>query len=229
MAQKNQKIPTYSLFFILCCTLFITSLLTANIIAVKIINIFGYFLPAGIIVFPISYILSDVLTEVYGYSKARTVIWLGFLANLLFVLFVMVAQALPPAPFWKNQSAFEATLGYTPRLLFASFAGYLVGSFSNSFVLSRMKIFTKGRWLWMRTIGSTVVGEGLDSLFFISLAFLGTVSERVLLSMIVSQWLFKTFYETIVTPLTYLVVSFIKNKEKMDIYDYKTNYNPFRV
>ncbi|MGB9613835.1 MAG: queuosine precursor transporter, partial [Candidatus Margulisiibacteriota bacterium] len=194
-----------------------------------IVDLFGYYLPAGIIVFPITYILGDVLTEVYGYGRARTVIWLGFFSNLLLVLFILVAQVLPSAPFWGNQVAFETILGYTPRLLMASFLGYLAGSFSNSFVLSKMKILTKGRWLWTRTIGSTFVGEGIDSLLFISLAFWGTSPNKVLLSMIITQWLFKTLYETMITPLTYLAVSFIKKKEKVDVFDYETNYNPLKI
>lgn len=221
--------PGYSLFFLLCTVLFLASLLTANIIAVKIIFVFGLTVPAGIIIFPISYILGDILTEVYGYGRARTVIWLGFFANLLFVLAVMIAQILPPAPFWKHQSAFETILGFTPRLLVASFSGYLVGEFSNSFVLAKMKIYTKGKWLWSRTIGSTLVGQGLDSLVFISIAFWGTMSATVLPTMIITQWLLKTAYETIITPVTYQAVNYLKEKEGIDVYDKKTDFNPLKV
>ena len=136
---------------------------------------------------------------------------------------------LPAAPFWHGQEAYEQILGYTPRLLAASFAAYLVGEFANSLVLAKMKIATKGRWLWTRTIGSTVVGQGLDSLVFISLAFLGTVSLASLASIIVTQWLGKTLYEAAATPLTYVVVNFLKRGEGIDVYDYDTSFNPLAV
>ncbi len=140
---------------------FVTCLITANIIAVKIVALGSFLLPAAVFVFPLSYLFGDVLTEVYGYSTARRVIWLGFACNLIFVFFAWLGQILPPAGFWASQQpAYEAILGYTPRLLLASFSAYLVGEFVNSYVLARMKILTKGRWLWTRTIGSTVGGEG---------------------------------------------------------------------
>ena len=152
----------HSRWFVIITAIFITSLVTANIIAVKLIYVFGMVLPAAIIIFPISYIAGDVLTEVYGYSKARQVIWLGFFCNMITVAAVWCGEMLPAAPFWHGQEAYEQILGYTPRLLAASFAAYLVGEFANSLVLAKMKIATKGRWLWTRTIGSTVVGQGLD-------------------------------------------------------------------
>lgn len=217
----------FSFLFVFLAILFTTCLLTANIIAVKIISLFGYFVPAGIIIFPISYILGDVLTEAYGYENAKKVIWLGFFANLIMVIAIAIGQYLPPAPFWTNQKSFETILGYTPRLLIASFTAFLVGSFANSFVMSKMKILTKGNMLWSRTIGSTIVGEGLDSLIFISIAFFATVPSAVLLSLILIQWTIKTIYEIIATPFTYWTVGFIKKKEKVDPYDYKANYNPF--
>lgn len=217
----------YSSLFILLTVLFTTCLLTANIIAVKIISLFGHFVPAGIIIFPVSYILGDILTEVYGYENTKKVIWLGFLANLLMVIVIVAGQNLPSAPFWTNQKSFEVILGYTPRLLAASFTAFLVGSFANSFVMSKMKILTKGNMLWSRTIGSTIVGEGLDSLIFISMAFFSTVPFAILVSLILTQWIIKTSYEIIATPLTYWAVGFIKKKEKLDSYDYKVNYNPF--
>jgi queuosine precursor transporter len=219
----------YSRWFILLTAIFITSLVTANIIAVKLISIFGYVLPAAIIVFPISYIAGDVLTEVYGYAKARQVIWLGFLCNLITVVAVWCGQMLPAAPFWHGQEAYELILGYTPRLLAASFAAYLVGEFANSLVLAKMKIATKGRWLWTRTIGSTIVGQGLDSLVFISLAFLGAVPLSSLGAIIVTQWLAKSCYEATATPLTYVVVNFLKRGEGIDVYDYETNFNPLAI
>ncbi|MFC1873668.1 queuosine precursor transporter, partial [Chloroflexota bacterium] len=162
--------------FVVIAAIFVTCLITANIIAVKIVSLGAFILPAAVFVFPLSYIFGDVLTEVYGYRWARRVIWLGFACNLIFVFFVWVGQVLPPASFWDKQPAYESILGYAPRLLTASFCGYLVGEFVNSFVLAKMKVLTRGRWLWSRTIGSTIVGEGLDSAVFITLAFAGTAS-----------------------------------------------------
>ena len=151
--------------------LFITCLITANITAVKLIDLCGFILPAAILIFPLSYIIGDVLTEVYGYRQARRVIWLGFFCNLIAVAAIWCGLILPPASFWQAQEAYERILGYTPRLLLASFLAYLAGEFTNAYVLARMKIATQGRWLWLRTISSTLVGQGLDSLLFISLAF----------------------------------------------------------
>jgi len=206
--------------------IFITCLITANIAAVKLIGVFGFVLPAGTIIFPMSYIFGDVLTEVYGYRQARRVIWLGFLCNFILVVALWIGQVLPPASFWDGQKAYERILGYTPRLLVASFLAYLVGEFANSFVLAKMKIATKGRWLWTRTIGSTVVGEGLDSFVFMTLAFAGTIPMVALSIAVLTQWLIKSFYEAAVTPLTYIVVNFLKRKEGVDIFDYDTKFNP---
>lgn len=208
---------------------FITMLIVSNIVAVKLIDVGGLVLPAAVVVFPISYIVGDVLTEVYGYSQARRVIWLGFGCNLLAVAAIWLAGAMPAAVFWApNQAAFDTILGYTPRLLAASFAAYLVGEFANAAVLSRMKVATGGRFLWTRTIGSTLVGEGLDSAVFITLAFAGVMPPEVLPTTIVTQWLFKTAYEAAATPLTYLVVNWLKRVEGMDTFDIGTPLNPFR-
>jgi uncharacterized integral membrane protein (TIGR00697 family) len=223
------KEASYSLWFVLIVAIFITCLITANITAVKLVNVFGLVLPAGIVIFPISYIFGDVLTEVYGFRQARRVIWLGFLCNLIAVVAVALGQVLPAASFWNGQAAYERILGYTPRLLVASFLAYLIGEFSNSFVLAKMKIATKGRWLWSRTIGSTLIGEGLDSLVFMTLAFVKTIPMTELASAIVTQWLVKSAYEAAVTPLTYAVVNFLKRKEGLDAYDYETPFNPLRI
>jgi uncharacterized integral membrane protein (TIGR00697 family) len=212
---------------VIITAIFITCLITANIIAVKIISLGPFVLPAAIFVFPLSYIFGDVLTEVYGYRVARKVIWLGFICNLLFVFFAWVGQVLPPASFWVWQEAYKNILGYTPRLLVASFCGYLAGEFANSFVLARMKILTRGRWLWSRTIGSTVVGEGLDSAIFITLAFVGTPSFVPV--MVLHYWLVKTVIEAVLTPATYAVVNSLKRREAIDTYDYETKYNPFLI
>src|SRR5919202_5256455 len=167
----NDRTPQHSTWFVVVVAIFITCLLIANIIAVKLVNIFGLTVPAAIVIFPISYICGDVLTEVYGYRRARQVIWLGFACNLLAVVAIWVGQILPGAVFWDAQAAYERILGFTPRLLVASFCAYLLGEFANSFVLAKMKVMTQGRWLWSRTIGSTVVGEAVDSALFYPLAF----------------------------------------------------------
>jgi uncharacterized integral membrane protein (TIGR00697 family) len=206
---------------------FITCLITANVIAVKIISLGAVVLPAAIFVFPVSYIFGDILTEVYGYRVARRVIWLGFLCNLIFVFFVWVGQQLPSAGFWEGQGAYVSILGYTPRLLIASFAGYLAGEFVNSFALSKMKILTRGRWLWSRTIGSTVVGQAFDTSIFIVLAFIGTSSFAPI--MIFNHWWAKVAIEAIATPATYAIVGWLKQKEGIDTYDYETGYNPFMI
>jgi uncharacterized integral membrane protein (TIGR00697 family) len=212
---------------VIITAVFITCLITANIIAVKLISLGPFVLPAAVFVFPLSYIFGDVLTEVYGYRTARRVIWLGFACNLVFVFFAWVGQLLPPAGFWEGQGAYESILGYTPRLLAASFLGYLAGEFANSFVLARMKIRTRGRWLWSRTIGSTIVGEGLDSAIFITLAFIGTPDFAAV--MILNHWMFKTGVEVVLTPATYAIVNWLKRKEGVDTYDHETRYNPFAV
>jgi len=219
----------FSSWFVAVAAVFVTCLITANIMAVKLVNLFGLILPAAIIIFPISYIVGDVLTEVYGYRQARRVIWLGFLMNLLAVIALWLGELLPPASFWDGQESYHRILGYTPRLLTASFLAYLTGEFANSFVLAKMKIATNGRWLWTRTIGSTLVGQGLDSAIFITLAFVGAMPWPALLTAVITQWLVKSVYETAATPLTYGVVIFLKNKEGLDVYDRHTRFNPFAL
>ncbi|MDO8688702.1 MAG: queuosine precursor transporter [Dehalococcoidia bacterium] len=219
----------YSVWFVLVVAGFVTCLVTANIIAVKLIDVFGQVLPAAVIIFPISYVFGDVLTEVYGYAQARRVIWLGFACNLIVVAAIWIAQVLPAASFWDGQAGYERILGYTPRLLGASFLAYLVGEFANSFILAKMKIATNGRWLWTRTIGSTLVGEALDSMIFVTLAFVGTIPADGLASAITAQWLVKSAYEAAVTPLTYGLVGFLKRREGMDVFDRETRFNPLLV
>ncbi len=219
----------YSLAFVVVVALFITTLITANITAVKLVGLFGLVLPAAVVVFPISYICGDVLTEVYGYRVARRVIWLGFLCNLLAVVAIYLGGILPAAPFWEGQVAYETILGYTPRLLAASFLAYLVGEFANAIVLAKMKVTTNGRWLWSRTIGSTIIGQGLDSLVFIVLAFVGTIPVSAMLVAIMTQWLVKSLYEALATPLTYVVVNRLKRSEGLDVYDRDTSFNPLLI
>jgi len=170
-----------------------------------------------------------VLTEVYGYRQARRVIWLGFFCNALMVAAIWIGQLLPPASFWDAQPAYERILGYTPRLLLASLLAYLAGEFANSFVLAKMKIATRGRWLWMRTLGSTLVGQGLDSAVFMTLAFAGTIPGDALAGAVVTQWLAKSAYEALATPFTYAVVNFLKRKEGVDVYDHDTRFNPLLI
>ena len=216
-----------SFWFVAIASVFVTCLITANIIAVKLILFLGFLVPAGIIIFPLSYLFGDVLTEVYGYGAARRVIWLGFACNLLAVIAIYIGGIAPAAPFWTQQAAYNSILGFTPRLLLASFIAYLVGEFTNSFVLAKLKIATKGRWLWTRTIGSTLIGEGLDTLIFISIAFWGIIPAPLMLTAILTQWIFKVVYEIVATPFTYLVVGFLKRRESLDAYDYHTNFSPF--
>ena len=213
--------------FVIITAVFITCLITANIIAVKVVSFGFVVLPAAIFVFPLSYIFGDVLTEVYGYHAARRVIWLGFACNLIFVFFAWIGQILPSASFWGEQQAYESILGYTPRLLAASLCGYLVGEFINSFVLARMKILTAGRWLWSRTIGSTILGQGFDTAIFITVAFIGTSSSVP--TMILHHWTVKVAIEVIFTPATYVIINWLKRKENIDTYDYHTRYNPFTL
>ncbi len=213
--------------FVIITAIFITSLITANIIAVKPISFGG--LPAAIFIFPLSYIFGDILTEVYGYRMARRVIWLGFFCNLIAVIAIWIGQILPPAAVWGGQEAYESILSYTHRILAASFLAYMVGEFSNSFVLAKMKIKTKGRWLWARTIGSTIVGQGLDTAIFITIVYIGRFELSFMAIAILTHWLVKTGYETVATPFTYAVVNFLKRKEAIDTFDYETNFNPFII
>jgi queuosine precursor transporter len=219
----------HSTWFVIIVAIFITCLLIANIVSVKLVTVAGLTVPAGIVIFPISYICGDVLTEVYGYRRARQVIWLGFGCNLLAVGAIWIGQSLPGAVFWDAQAAYERILGFTPRLLVASFCAYLVGEFANSFVLAKMKLLTQGRLLWARTIGSTIVGEGLDSLLFVSIAFWGIIPAAGLLSAIVTQWLFKVAYEALATPLTYAVIAFLKRQENLDVFDRDISFNPLAL
>jgi len=214
-------------------SLFVATLIISNIIAVKLVTIAGLTLPAAVILFPITYIIGDVLTEVYGYARARQVIWTGFFCNLVAVVAIWVAGLLPSVPFWnaglytgpdEAQKAYMAILGFTPRLLVASFIAYLAGEFLNSIVLAKLKVKTRGRFLWLRTITSTVIGQGADSAIFISVAFIGVLPSGVLLSAIISQWLFKVAYEVLATPLTYLVVNTLKKAEGIDYFDEGTKF-----
>ena len=222
-------------WFPVVTAVFVTTLIVSNIIAVKLVSIFGLILPAAVILFPISYIFGDVLTEVYGYRRARQVIWTGFLCNLLAVVAIWAAGLLPPASVWAvgpfstpqaAQEAYQALLGYTPRLLAASFVAYLAGEFLNSLALAKLKVRTRGRFLWLRTITSTILGEGVDSAIFITLAFWGNLPGTALAQLIVVQWWFKVIYEALATPLTYWIVNALKRAENEDYFDEDTDFSP---
>jgi queuosine precursor transporter len=223
--MKNQV----SVIFMLAGILFTTCLLLANILAIKIIQIGPFAAPAGVLIFPVAYIINDVIAEVWGYKKARLIIWAGFSMNIMMVLFFSLSIALPSAAFWSDQSTFAKILGSTPRIVFASITSYLVGSFLNAFIMSRMKIISHGRHFGFRAIVSTMAGETADSLLFISLAFAGTFPVRSIIIMITTQALLKTVYEIIILPFTAMVVKWVKKKENQDVFDNTVSYNPFKV
>lgn len=216
------------LFVIIAC-LFVTSLLLSNIIAGKLIAIGGMTLPGAVILFPLAYIFGDILTEVYGYGRARMVIWTGFVCNILMVGVFTLVMVIPSPDFFEAEGAFATVLAMTPRIVLASLLAYLLGEFANAIVLSRMKILTRGRWLWTRTIGSTLIGEGLDTIVFITVCFMGMVPHGILMQMVLYQYLFKVAFELLATPLTYAVVAYLKRREGVDIYDHGISYNPFQL
>ncbi|MFA5023944.1 MAG: queuosine precursor transporter [Patescibacteria group bacterium] len=207
---------------------FVSVLLISNVASTKIVDLHWFTFDGGTLLFPLSYIFGDILTEVYGYKKSRQVIWLGFFAALMMSLVFIVVGKLPAATGWENQAAYDKILGLTPRIVIASLIAYFCGEFSNSFILAKMKIATKGKWLWTRIIGSTLVGEFFDSLIFVLIAFSGLFPASLLITLIISNYIFKTLVEILFTPLTYKIIKFLKKKEKEDFYDYDTNFNPFR-
>ena len=184
---------------------------------------------AGILFFPVSYVIGDVLTEVYGFARARRCIWTGFVALLFMAFMSWVVVALPPAADWGGQAAYEQVFGQVPRIVFASIVAFWAGEFVNSVVLARMKLWTNGKHLWTRTIGSTVAGQGVDSLFFYPLAFFGVLDSETLLKVMLTQWVLKVAWEALLTPVTYAVVGFLKRREGFDVYDEKTEFTPFSV
>ena len=217
-------------YYDLVMALFVTVLLCSNVIgAAKVCTVWGFTFGAGVLFFPISYIFNDVLTEVYGYARARKVVWAGFGAIVFASFMSWVVLTLPPAIGWNDQRAYETVFDQTPRIVFASLGAFFVGEFANSYVLAKMKILTSGRFLWSRTIGSTIVGEGVDSLVFYPLAFLGVWENRLVLTVMVSNYIIKVLWEAIVTPFTYRVVGFLKRAEQEDYYDIDTDFTPFSI
>lgn len=218
-----------SVLFLLAGVFFAACLLISNILASKIILIGPWSAPAGVLIFPLAYIINDVIVEVWGYTKARLIIWSGFGVNLLAVFFFMLAIYMPAAPFYNAQEAFQTVLGSSVRIVFASLTAYVVGSFLNAYVMSKFKLKTKGKGFSLRAIASTMVGEGADSMIFITIAFVGIFPLSVILGMILVQALLKTAYEIMVLPLTIVVVRKVKAIEGVDTFDENISYNPFHL
>jgi queuosine precursor transporter len=221
--------PLYK-YYDLVMALFVTILLCSNVIgAAKVATVWGFTFGAGVLFFPVSYIFNDVLTEVYGYARARKVVWAGFGAIIFASFMSWVIVALPPAMGWNDQGAYETVFGQTPRIVFASLTAFFVGEFANSYVLAKMKVKTNGRHLWMRTIGSTIIGEGVDSVVFYPAAFLGVWDTQLVWTVMMSNYVIKVAWEALITPVTYKVVGFLKRAEQEDYFDHKTNFTPFSI
>ncbi len=218
-----------SVLFLLSGILFAACLLISNILASKIIMIGPWSSPAGVLIFPLAYIINDVMVEVWGYAKTRLIIWAGFGVNLLAAIFFALAITIPSAPFYESQDAFQTIIGSSVRMVVASLSAYLIGSFLNAMVMSKVKVLSKGRGFSLRAIASTLVGEGADSIIFMSIAFFGTYSISVVIGMILTQALLKTAYEIIVLPLTIWVVRKVKEIEGLDTFDQDISYNPFKL
>lgn len=227
----NQIDPTkgHSKYFLYIAILFVAILMISNTVATKLFQFGSFFFTGAIMIFPISYIFGDILTEVYGYRASRRIIWAGFASIIVMSIVYYLVQLLPPAPFWPNQQAYEVILGLVPRIVLGSIIGYFAGEFTNSYVLSRMKIWTKGKHLWTRTISSTIAGEGVDTILFATVAFAGVIPWNSLIMVIISGYVAKVLIEVLFTPITYVVVRKLKKLEGVDVYDYGVNYNPFQL
>ena len=225
--MNKEKVMVSRLFAILGI-IYVTCLLLSNLIAGKMMALGSITLPAAVILFPITYIMGDVFTEVYGFKNTRTIIWTGFACSAFAVAIYMITIVLPHPDFWGNQDAYVTVLSTTPRVFIASLLGYLFGEFSNSMILSKLKVVTQGKKLWVRTILSTVVGEAFDTIIFIAVSFWGTMDNKVLFQMMLFQYLFKVLYEVVFTPVTYAVVKWVKKKEQLDTYDNGIQYSIFK-
>ena len=215
-------------YFDIVMASFVAVLLLSNVIgAAKLSTVAGFTFGAGILFFPISYVIGDVLTEVYGYAKARRVIWVGFAALVFMAFMSWAVVAMPPAASWDGQAAYESVFGQVPRIVLASIMAFWAGEFVNSYVLARMKVWTKGKALWSRTIGSTVFGQAVDSAIFYPVAFLGVWDTRDVLIVMVTNWLLKVVWEAVLTPVTYLVVGKLKAAEGVEVFDTDTDFSPF--
>jgi uncharacterized integral membrane protein (TIGR00697 family) len=223
----NPQQPRVFRFFDLLLSIFVVVLLISNLVGQKICA-FGPFRISGAqLLFPLTYIFGDVFTEVYGYAASRRAIWIGFFASGLLAVMGVIAVALPPAPDWPNQAAFATVFNFIPRLVFASLIAFWCGEFANSYVMAKMKILTRGRHLWTRTVGSTVVGQAVDTTVLMIVAFGGSLNAKLITTLILSGYLGKVAYEVAATPLTYAVVNFLKRKEGLDPFDHGTRFNPF--
>jgi uncharacterized integral membrane protein (TIGR00697 family) len=225
---QARDLRTYKHFETLL-SIFIVVLLISNLVGQKLCQIGPFVLSGAQILFPITYIFGDVFTEVYGYSASRKAIWLGFLANGLLAVMGLITVWLPPAPGWKNQEAFATVFYQIPRLIVASLVAYWCGEFTNSFTLAKMKLWTGGKMLWTRTVGSTMTGQAVDTVVLYTIGFLGTAPLSTLATGAVSAYVFKVLYEAAATPATYAVVGFLKHSEGLDAFDFKSNFNPFRM
>jgi hypothetical protein len=220
---KGQRFKYYDLLV----NSFVVVLLISNLVAAKICAIGPFRLSGAQLLFPITYIFGDIFTEVYGYAGSRRAIWIGFLASALMAGLGLAIVALPPAPEWHGQEAFAFIFGFVPRLVAASLVAYWAGEFANSFVMSKLKLVTKGRHLWVRTIGSTAVGQAVDTALVMIIAFGGSLTPALIGNLIVSGYLGKVIYEVVATPATYAVVNFLKKAEGVDVFDFEVDYNPF--
>jgi queuosine precursor transporter len=227
--DPKEYIVRNSKYFIYIAIAYVAVLIISDTVAIKVVSIGPFAITAALFVFPISYIFGDILTEVYGYKASRKVIWSGMFGLIFMALTYWFVQALPPASFWEGQKAFEATLGLVPRIVIVGIVAILMGEFSNSFVLSKMKVLMNGKNLWMRTIGSTVVGEAVDTIVFYPLAFWGVIPFSGIIILMYSGYLFKVAYEVLATPITYKIINWLKRKEGIDIYDRGISYNPFHL
>ncbi len=218
-----------SLSFMLLGILFSVCLILSNLLATKVITVFGFSATAGLIVFPISYIINDAIAEVWGYRKARLIIWIAFTMNFLAIALMQLSVMIPPASYWNGQDAYAYAFSQAPRVAFASLTAFLCGSFINAYVMSKMKIRTRGKGFGVRAIVSTLFGESADSLLFFSIAFAGNIAWQHILGMIVVETVLKSAYEVIILPVTTIVVRYIKRTEQIDVYDDGISYNILKV
>jgi uncharacterized integral membrane protein (TIGR00697 family) len=229
LRELPHSYPPQFRYFDILVSAFVAVLLISNIVAPKFIAFGPVRLSGAQLLFPLTYIFGDIFTEVYGYAGSRRAIWNGFFASALMMVISMIIVALPPSPDWPYQQAYATVLGFMPRLVIASLIAYWAGEFANSFVMARMKVVTGGRYLWMRTIGSTAVGQAVDTVLVMVIAFAGVMSNRDIVSVIIWGYLAKVAYEAAMTPVTYAVVNWLKRVEGVDIMDRDTDFNPFRV
>jgi uncharacterized integral membrane protein (TIGR00697 family) len=226
--QAPRDLRTFRYYDVLI-SVFVAVLLISNLVGQKIAAVGWFRISGAQLLFPITYIFGDIFTEVYGYGASRRAIWLGFFASMLMAVMALITVALPPAPDWPNQEAFKTVFYTVPRLIGASLIAYWAGEFANSYTLAKMKIFTAGKYLWTRTVGSTVVGQGVDTILIMILGFAGTVGWSDIGKLIISGYLGKVAYEVLMTPATYAVVGWLKRKEQVDTFDIDTDFSPFHI